>query len=428
MHRILFAAAALLVALDAAADDVPRLREATDSLLRSLLPDDGEAVFDYRIEMAEGSDGAVVATVLDPVISGGDRRLVFDDMAVVYVPEDDMRWRASTPIPSFRVLSKGGAPEAAFTARGTLTCLLDIDLAFCERGTIDGTDLLLADAGERTSYLAAERVSGETVLDAGTPDSRSSRMEVVFGGVSLVTPDTGAVIVRDMLLTAAGLEAGPEIAELEGSLELQGIAAARSDFAADRFSAAVSLTGLLGDDGTVRVRLSHGGLRSGALATGLPDVDPMLESLDLDIVLEKLPFDWWAWEQYTGSDSDRILAGLVAAGSTLAVTLDHASPMLRASGNGRFSPLPDEKSPVTGEFHLVIAGLDDLTARLREAVFAGDDRLQGHALWAGILQIAGQKVTDAGDTVHRYHVEVLPDSRILLNGNDIEALLRLVAE
>lgn len=119
---------------------------------------------------------------------------------------------------------------------------------------------------------------------------------------------------------------------------------------------------------------------------------------------------------------DRAVAALGKAGAQVTLdklALDSPDAGLDGSGTLRF----DAAAPrgVVGALSLLLRGMDGLVARVSAA---GNPANPGPTLALYALQGLAKVETDAaGRPQHAYRLDIQPDGRILLNGNDATALL-----
>ncbi len=445
---------------------------------------------DYRIEMTEHSGGTIVAAIRDLVVHNTDTfhlgiadmvvkfgpvdelRLI-DDMVVTYNPVNELRYTASTDIPSISGFHADGTEILRLaTARWHVECVLRIDSALCEKSEMDVADLALTflHRNSRSSLIKLDRLSSVSSLHETTARTWSGNTDIAFVGITSVLDGiallsigeayiTGEVHgVHEMLLRPTlGMDISLDALWHEWLENPAGAPDGRllpidhvsgfytlSDFtwnggfgpgvAAGSVQLDHSLTVLNGNEGAFRLRYRHDELDVSGVPIVYANLVPTDLALDLD--LETLPIDEFtsiAIEQSdpmnaSKPDPGMILSLLAEAGSTLQFELGYSGPALVASGTGHFAAVQKEPVPATGEANLVLAGLPDLVRQVRDDAMSGSDAAVGVVGFLALWQAMGRKEETSDGLRHHYDLELLPDGRILLNGNDLEVLLDLMGQ
>ena len=486
MNRVVPVAAALLAVFlpvfQASAEEsenAARLHAVTETFLRTMLAashsgDPGHE-FDYRIEMTEHSDGAIVAAIRDLVVHESDGlRMVVDDVFVTYSPLDELRYTASMDdIPSMSFFDTDGAELINVTAaRWHAVCVMRIDLALCEKSEIDAADLVLTATlyeNEEPVLARLDRFSSASSLDETAARSWSGNSDIAFAGFSVVGDGVTFFSVGEARLTGEfrgahemllshqtqDTEISPEtlwrdwlenltgepderllpIDHVSGSYTLSDLTwddGLGSWLTVDSTHLELSMTALNGNEGAVRLRHRHDGLDVNEVP--VMNVDPVPTDLTLDLDLEALPVREFMRIVIEQSEADPMDAGkpdpgmmislLAEAGSTLQIELDYSAPALVASGTGHFTAVQKEPIPATGEADLVLTGLPDLVRQVRDDAMFGNEAAGFLALWQAI----GRKEETSDGLRHHYDLELLPDGQILLNGNDLDVLFDLLGQ
>ena len=162
------------------------------------------------------------------------------------------------------------------------------------------------------------------------------------------------------------------------------------------------------------------------------NVDPLPTAFALDLVLETLPVNDFmriVTEQPGGEPDLGVMLSLPArAGSTLQFELDYSGPALIASGSGKFAVAPKVPVPATGQANLVLTGLSDLVRQVRDAAMSGNDAAVEVAGFLALWHAIGRREETSDGLRHHYDLELLPDGRILLNGNDLDVFFDLIGQ
>ena len=113
---------------------------------------------------------------------------------------------------------------------------------------------------------------------------------------------------------------------------------------------------------------------------------------------------------------------MAQAGSALEIErIDYVSEALKAHMGGTLVATAASPLGATGTVTLEVEGLDAAVAEL--SAQQGDPDAQEAAMPLAMLQAMGQRIEEGGVVRHVYVVELTPDGRTLLNGNDMGPMM-----
>ena len=176
------------------------------------------------------------------------------------------------------------------------------------------------------------------------------------------------------------------------------------------------MSGTGGNLGAIGLHYGHEGL---ALEdAGLAPVVP--RSLAGDVNLDAVPVaDLFA--AFT-----RPFASSIPEGATLGLDLDWTWPDGAGNANGRLASAPLSPVPATGTVRLVTSGMEDLVETVRAAAHAGHRQARHLVTYLALFRAMGRHDETAAEPRLVHDIVLLPDNRILVNGNDINVLLDLL--
>ncbi|MDE0417026.1 MAG: hypothetical protein OXI95_08855 [bacterium] len=401
-----------------------RLEELTRTLLEAGLG--GDAIT-YRIAIAEGDDGAIVASLSDIAVGDATTPLVVDDVAVTWRPAGDRLYTATLTIPAVSVLNDEGDTIASLTAGGgKLNLLVHIDTGLLKSGTMDATGVTVSLAGGATmvriDHLAASVIPEETA-----PATWAGQAQLDLVGLAVTGDDGTAVALtrgraagwfRDIPATPV-LGSLPEGASLRGEVALEDLSAAGgSGLRAGMESSLLEFTvaGTGGDLGSIALRYSHEGL---ALEdAGLAPVVP--RSLAGDVNLDAVPVADLV------AAFDRPFASSLPEGATLGLELDWTWPDGAGNASGRLASAPLAPVPATGTVRFITGGMADLVENVIAAAHAGNRQASHLVTYLALFRAMGRHDETQAEPRLVHDIELLPDNRILVNDNDINILLSLL--
>ena len=76
-----------------------------------------------------------------------------------------------------------------------------------------------------------------------------------------------------------------------------------------------------------------------------------------------------------------------------------------------------------GTARLEVSGLPDLVGRMQGMAVSGNAEAREAAQVLAIMQAVGQRIEEGGAIRHVYDLELAPDGRVLLNGDEMGPLL-----
>jgi hypothetical protein len=182
----------------------------------------------------------------------------------------------------------------------------------------------------------------------------------------------------------------------------------------------------------MRLDWRHAGLdRRGA------DLDPALVPATADIALNgsRLPpapllallvaYAGNAGDGARKAAREHLFTAMQAAGSNLNIDrLSLNSPQTSVTGNGAFKFSTQNPRGLTGQADLSMVGIDRLIAAIQAS---GGSKAAGTAIALYAVQGLGRPEQGADGITHRYQLQVLPDGRVMLNGNDMQNVAGLLA-
>lgn len=264
-----------------------------------------------------------------------------------------------------------------------------------------------------------------------------------------MTPDFGDPQARTAMqelmrpVLALARERAPLMGDVGVSIELDGISGTDQDTGTpveiDRVRFALGASGLDTASGAIAIAFEHEGLTmdmDGATGGYLP------REASFVVTLDRLPVDdgsAMVLEMFEGGIDDPVsfrdnigmaLAfmglgmqqSMAASGSTLEIErIAWVSDALKAEMTGSLVASASSPTGGTGTVTLVVEGLDEAVAQLSAA--RDDPDAQEMAMPLSMLQAMGQRTEEAGVVRHLYVLELTPDGRTLLNGNDMGPMM-----
>lgn len=193
------------------------------------------------------------------------------------------------------------------------------------------------------------------------------------------------------------------------------------------------------DDGAIMMAYGHSGLN---LPLASAEADFLPHTVDVVLIMSQLPMaeaETMVLEMIEGAITDPVafeeqaemalmFMGLgmqqrmAQVGSTLHFDrFELESDISSASMTGALTASADSPMMTVGQVRLEIQGLED--AMLRLEAMPNDMDAQDAAQGLAMMQAMGQRIEDGGVVTHIYDLELTPDGRTLLNGNDMSAMM-----
>ena len=393
-----------------------RLEEITRSFLEAV---PGGLAITCRITMAEGDDGAIIATLSDISVPDASTPLAVDDVAVTWRPAGDRLYSASMTIPAVSARDDEGNTLARFTtADGTLDVLVNIDTGDLVSGAMDAGGVTVSLAGSaatiRIDHLAASVTPEETASAtwAGRADIALDGLVATAGDGTTVTLTRGHATtqVRDIPATPAEWTL-PEGASLRGTVSLEDLAGIGGSMASSLLEFTVSGTG--DNLGAIGLRYSHEGftLEDDGLAPVMP------RSLAGDVNLAGVP---------VAGLPEAFTRRTMPEGATLGLDLDWTWPDGAGSVSGQLASAHLAPVPATGTVRLVTTGMEDLVENVKAAARAGHRQARHLVTYLALFRAMGRHDETAEEPRLVHDIALAPDNRILVNDNDINVLLSLL--
>jgi hypothetical protein len=336
---------------------------------------------------------------------------------------------------------------AAATAEGTLEAQADGRWGGPTHAAIE--DLQLDFGGGQTGGLARINLTIEQRAIDYVFFQAMALARAEFEGRFGATPDLGdpaaQAAMQEMVrpLLALARERAPLVGDLAFDLEMLGLTAtdpeAGAPFAVDRIHLAMGARGLDEAAGVVDLVYEHSGFAAaldGAAQRYLP------AEVAFVVALRNLPVEdtgTMSLEMLEGAVDDPaafqdngmmaltflgmgLQQSMATSGSTLDIErIAYLSPGLKAAMTGELVATTQSPLGAVGTVTLEIEGLDAAVAEL--SAMAEDPDAQEMAMPLAMLQAMGERVEDAGTVRHVYLVELTPDGRTLLNGNDMGPMM-----
>lgn len=336
---------------------------------------------------------------------------------------------------------------AAATAEGTLEAQADGRWGGPTHAAIE--DLQLDFGGGQTGGLARINLTIEQRAIDYVFFQAMALARAEFEGRFGATPDLGdpaaQAAMQEMVrpLLALARERAPLVGDLAFDLEMLGLTAtdpeAGAPFAVDRIHLAMGARGLDAAAGVVDLVYEHSGFAAaldGAAQRYLP------AEVSFVVALRNLPVEdtgTMSLEMLEGAVDDLaafqdngmmaltflgmgLQQSMATSGSTLDIErIAYLSPGLKAAMTGELVATTQSPLGAVGTVTLEIEGLDAAVAEL--SAMAEDPDAQEMAMPLAMLQAMGERVEDAGTVRHVYLVELTPDGRTLLNGNDMGPMM-----
>ena len=401
-----------------------RLEELTRNLLEAVPGGDAVA---YRITMAEGSDGAVIATLSDISLPDASTPLAVDDVAVTWRPAGDGLYSASMTIPAINALDdEGHTIFRLATAGGTLDMFVNTDTGHLESGAMDARGVTMSLAGGavtiRIDHLAASLTPEETA-----PAAWAGQAEIVLNGLAVTAGDGTAVTVTRGHATTRfrDIPATPkqailaEGATLRGTVSLEGLSGIGESGmhgAMDSSHLEFTVSGTGGNLGAIALQYSHDGLT--LEDAGLAPVTP--RSLTGDVNLDAVSI-----ADLTAAFA-RPFGSAMPEGATLGFDLDWTWPDGTGSATGQLASAQLAPVPATGTVSLVTTGMGDLVLNVMAEAGTGNLQARHLVTYLALFRAMGRHDETAEEPRLVHDIVLQPDNRILVNDNDINVLLSLL--
>ncbi len=437
----------------------------------------------YIVDVSEDAGGAISFDVRDIILFGHDVVWRIGDVGLVLVPDGPGRYRATLRLPRTTSLYDGERALIGGTTLGSQRCVgtyvpgidswTDSDCLFTDlffHGTFpyEGEFRLSVDQVALRSSLQEDRDGKWS--GPGSMSVEGVRLSVDgFEGLGLARFNAeGAYGGWDLVFLAAASEAfqemestGPPDEERmkETAARLADMAMARAplmesmsmtvvltDFflrdpdsldevSFDALNLAMTMEGLDTDAASLVVEYAHDGLA--IPASGL-DADLAPHAFDLRLALRDLPsrdlavlgvdmvrndlIDLVPFE--AGDFAMLALQHVLQAGSVFEIErLGFESAALQADLSGGFTASGQSPLMAVGTARLEVLGLDGLTERATGLAASGDSEAHDIVQVLGAMQAMGRRVGEGSAARHVYDLELAPEGRILLNGNDMGGLV-----
>lgn len=244
-------------------------------------------------------------------------------------------------------------------------------------------------------------------------------------------------------LIAMARERAPLLGDVGMDFALQGLSGTDSEsgtpFSLESLHIAMSAHDLDAQKGIVRIALEHSGFAmaiDGATQRYLPSDGAFV------IAFRDLPIEdsaTMALEMFEGGLDDPaafqdnammaltflglgMQQSMAATGTTLEIeNISYVSQALKASMAGALVATTASPLGATGTVTLEVEGLDEALAEI--AASKNDPDAQDMAMPLSMLQAMGERVEEGGSVRHVYVMELTPDGRTLLNGNDMGPMM-----
>ncbi|MCE2519901.1 MAG: hypothetical protein J4G15_08765 [Alphaproteobacteria bacterium] len=441
----------------------------------------------YVVDVSEDAQSAISVVVRDIALFGPDFVWTIGDAELDLVPDGPDRYRAVLRLPRTASRYDGGGAPLGGISLGGQRCVwsyvpsIDVwtesdcvfkDLVF--RGNIPdaGEALLSVDRVALRSSLREDRdgkwsgpvsmnvedvqfgVNGGEILELARLDA-----SVVYGGWDLVFLAAANKAVQEMQDSfAISGPAGEELMK-KTSVRLVDLAMARAplmesmsmtvvltdfhvrdpdsfeEIGFDAVNVGVGMEGMDTNAASFFFEYGHAGL---AAPLSDPEADLVPLAFDLRLALRDLPSLDLA---VLGVDTFRnavndlvpfeardfamlVLQRVLRARSVFEIErLGYESAALRADLAGRFTASGESPRMAVGTARLEVLGLAGLVERMTGMAASGDTDALDAAQALEVMQAMGRRVEEGGASRYVYDLEVAPDGRVLLNGNDIGGLL-----
>lgn len=193
------------------------------------------------------------------------------------------------------------------------------------------------------------------------------------------------------------------------------------------------------DEGAIMMAYSHSGLDTPLSPS---ETDFLPRTVDIVLVMSELPMaeaeammlemiegamaDPEAFEQQAEMALMFMGLGLQQRMAEIGSTIhferfEVESDIASATMTGAFTASADSPMMTVGQVRLEVQGLEDAMRRLE--AMPNDMDAQDAAQGLAMMQAMGQRIEDGGVVTHIYDLELTPDGRTLLNGNDMSAMM-----
>lgn len=452
-----------------------------DQVSAGMERDGGEV--DYVIDVSEDAGGAISLVVRDIVLFGPDFVWAIGDAGFDLVPDGPDRYRATLRLPRTTSIYDAASALQGGTSLGSQRCVWsylpdidvwpDSDCLFTDlvfqgstadegafRFSVDRTALkssLREDLDGKWSGPGSMNVEGVRLGVDGVEVFGLERLdaEVAYGGWDLVFLAAANKALQEM----QGSEPPGEERMKETAARLADLALARAplmesmsmrvvltDFHVrdpesfrevgfDALNAGMMMEGLDTNAASLVLEYGHAGL---AVPVSGPRADLLPNSFDLRLALRDLPSLDLA---VLGQDMFRnalidlapfevenfamlALQQVLRAGSVFEIErLDYQSAALQADLAGRFTASGQSPLMAVGTARLEVLGLDGFAERVTGMAASGDLEAQEMAQALAAMQAMGRRVEEGSAVRHVFDLELAPEGRILLNGNDMGGLV-----
>ena len=401
-----------------------RLEELTRNLLEAVPGGDAIA---YRITMAEGNDGAVIATLSDISLPDASMPLAVDDVAVTWRPAGDGLYSASMMIPAVSALDdEGHTIFDLTTAGGTLDVLVNIDTGHLESGAMDARGVTLSLAGG-TATIRIDHLKSSVTPEKTASATWAGEAKIALNGLSVTARDGRTVTVtrghattrfRDIPATPAERILA-EGAFLKGTVSLEDLAGiGRSGTRGSMNSSLLEFTVSGTGDNLAAIALQYSHEELTLEDPGLAPVMP--RSLSGDVYLDGVPI------ADLPAAFARPFGSAMPEGATLDLDLDWTWPDGAGSVSGQLASAQMAPVPATGTVRLVTTGMGDLVRNVMASAATGNRQARYLVTYLALFRAMGRLDETAEEPRLVHDIVLQPDNRILVNDNDINILLSLL--
>ena len=206
-------------------------------------------------------------------------------------------------------------------------------------------------------------------------------------------------------------------------------------FAMDRMTTYFGLNGIDQSRASAQFRYTHSGLDVAALEGVTKQVVPGDVTLEIEAVDLPTQALWESIIEVIKSSAEmppeliqmmllqRVYEAVFAASSGLNITkLNLDAPGIDITGTGGIKADGESMHGVTGQFDVTVRGIDNMVAAMSDA--PEDDNAMEMAMALSMMQALGAPEPDEdGVSVRRYLLTIGADGQVLLNGNDLMAML-----
>ncbi|MDE0417027.1 MAG: hypothetical protein OXI95_08860 [bacterium] len=433
----------------------------------------------YVVDVSEDAGGAISLVVRDIALSGPDFVWAIGEAGLDLVPDGPDRYRSTLRLPRTTSLYDDGGALLGGTSLGSQRCVgsyvpdvdawTDSDCLFTDlifhgtfpyegefRFSVDQVALrssLQEDRDGKWSGPGSMSVEGVRLALNGFDGLGLARLdaEVAYGGWDLVFLAAATEAFQEI----EGTEPPGEDWMEETAARLADLAMARAplmesvsmtvdlsdfflrdpdslqEFSFDAVNFGTVMEGLDTDAASFVVEYGHAGL---TVPVGSLEGDLVPHDVDLRLAFRDLPsldLAVLGGDMFRNALNDLVpfdardfgmlaLQHVLRAGSVFEIErLGYESAALRADLAGRFTASGQSPMMAVGTARLEVLGLDGLAEHLAGMAASGDAGAQETAQVLAAMQAMGRRVEEASAVRHVYDLELTPEGRILLNGNDM---------